>query len=86
MISDSNSPPHARLFTRSDCSLCERARRVLDTLAAERLLTFESVDVDGDPLLAEQYGRRVPVVELSTGQSFEGRISEYRLRKELKND
>jgi glutaredoxin len=86
MISGSEVVPHAYLFTRENCSLCERARGVLDTLARERLLTFESIDIDNDPALLERYGERVPVLELASGQRFEGRISEYRLRKELKHD
>jgi hypothetical protein len=71
----------ARLFTRADCSLCDRARAVLQRLSGEGLLTWEAVDISADPALTESYGSRIPVVELSTGDLFEGRISEFRLRQ-----
>ena len=73
----------ARLFTRADCSLCDRARAILQRLSSEGLLAWEAVDISADPALAETYGSRIPVVELSTGDVFEGRVSEFRLRQHL---
>ncbi|MDQ4076231.1 MAG: glutaredoxin family protein [Chloroflexota bacterium] len=88
MLSDSNKisrkrVPQAHFYTRAGCSLCERASRVLARLEREGYLTVERLDIAADPTLDEQYGMRIPVVELSTGYRFEGRISEYRLRKAL---
>ncbi len=56
---------------------------VLSALEREALLAFQVVDVDTDPLLRERFGERVPVVALSTGDCFEGRISEFRIRRAL---
>ena len=88
MPSDSNKisrkrVPLAHFYTRADCCLCERASRVLAGLEQGGYLTVERLDIATDPTLNEQYGVRIPVVELSTGHRFEGRISEYRLRKAL---
>ncbi len=87
MRSDSSSapalPPHARFFTRAHCSLCDRASVILARLEAEGLLSVERVDIGTDPALDARYGHRIPVVELSSGQHVEGRISEYRLRRAL---
>ncbi|MDQ2702998.1 MAG: glutaredoxin family protein [Pseudomonadota bacterium] len=46
------------LFQRDDCHLCDLA---LEVLAAAGAPAFESVFIDGDPRLEEQYGTRVPV-------------------------
>ncbi len=78
--SDGNSV-RARLFTRADCSLCDRARAILQRLSGEGLLVWEAVDISADSALTESYGSRIPVVELSTGDVFEGRVSEFRLRQ-----
>ena len=75
--------PHARFFTRANCSLCDKAYPIVEKLAQEGLLTVEKIDIASDPLLTQQYGYRIPVVELSTGQVYEGRISQFRLRRAL---
>lgn len=47
------------LYQRDDCHLCDLA---LEVLAAARLPDFESVFIDDDAGLEEQYGVRVPVL------------------------
>jgi hypothetical protein len=73
----------ARLFTRAGCSLCDRACAILQRLSGEGLLAWEAVDISADLALTETYGSRIPVLELSTGDVFEGRVSEFRLRQRL---
>ncbi len=75
--------PHAQFFTRANCSLCDRAYPIVERLADEGLLTVEKIDIASDPLLIKQYGHRIPVVKLSTGEIYEGRISQFRLRRAL---
>ena len=47
------------LYQRDDCHLCDRA---LTVLAAARAPDFDSVFIDGDPVLEARYGLRVPVL------------------------
>ena len=47
------------LYQRDDCHLCDLA---LDVLAQARAPDFESVFIDGDDVLEERYGVRVPVL------------------------
>ena len=75
--------PRARLYTAASCSLCGRAHRILERLEAEGRLVVEAVDISSDPELTRIYGERVPVVVLSSGERYEGRISEFRLRRVL---
>lgn len=53
------------LYSRSDCHLCEEAKRELDSLQLEIPHRLIVIDVDQDPKLRKQYGFNVPVV--STG-------------------
>ncbi len=76
----------ARLYTREGCSLCERVKAMLQRLSGEGLLGWEAVDIAADPALDAAYGSRIPVVELSTGDVFEGRVSEFRLRQRLAHE
>ena len=50
--------PGFLLFQRDDCHLCDLA---LEVLAAAGVPDFDSVFVDGQARLEEQYGTRVPV-------------------------
>lgn len=82
-MSSVSETARARLYTRAGCGLCERAATVLARLADEGLLSVEQVDIARDAALRDWYGDRIPVVVLSTGDVFEGRISEFRLRRAL---
>ncbi|MGH8110128.1 MAG: glutaredoxin family protein [Arenimonas sp.] len=52
--------PDLILFQRDHCHLCELAWEVL---AQARVADFESVWIEGDQLLENQYGLRVPVLK-----------------------
>ncbi len=79
-------PRPARFYTRPTCSLCDRAYSVLERLAGEGLLTIERIDIQSSPALTERFGHTIPVVELSSGEIFQGRISEFRLRRALQSE
>jgi len=46
------------LYTRDGCHLCDRAMTLLDQAGID----WRPVDIDDDPVLAEKYGLRVPVL------------------------
>lgn len=83
MTSDSDAPPLATLYTRADCTLCERAAAILQRLAAEGLLRWQSVDIATNPALLAAYAETIPVIALADGPTFAGRISEFRLRRSI---
>jgi hypothetical protein len=51
-----------RLLSRPGCHLCEEMRQEVDTLLADQPRTWEEVDVDSDPALADRYGDSIPVL------------------------
>lgn len=52
------------LYQRDDCALCDAA---LAVLARTRVPEFDSVFIDADDALEQQYGHRVPVLRDTTG-------------------
>jgi glutaredoxin len=76
------------LLTRAGCSLCDKARATLETLADEFGFTVATTDVDaaaeaGDPALRVEYGDRLPVVLLDGREHSYWEVDEARLRADL---
>jgi glutaredoxin len=71
------------LYTKEGCHLCERAKAILDRLAAEDGLEVLEVDITSDLALWQRYHEVIPVVRLDDGTEFVSKISEFRLRRAL---
>jgi glutaredoxin len=54
------------VFTAVGCSLCDRARAVLDGEG----VAYEEVDITGDPDLEARYRESLPVVEIDGERAF----------------
>ncbi len=52
------------VYQRDNCHLCDLA---LDVLSGARVPDFESIFIDGDPVLEQRYGLRVPVLRDTVG-------------------
>ncbi len=50
------------LLTRQGCHLCDEMEEVLDRVLPRHGLTYERVEVDGDPELKRRYGEVIPVL------------------------
>jgi glutaredoxin len=68
------------LITRAGCHLCEEAETALTGLSSELGFSFECVDVDGDPRLANEYSDRVPVILVDGAEHGYWRLEEARFR------
>ena len=68
------------LYTRRNCHLCEDARSVLADYARD-LPPIETIDVDSDPQLVEQFGKCVPVVEIDGKVRFRGQVNPVLLKR-----
>ena len=83
MRSPDSRRPLLTLYTRPGCGLCRRVERVLAQLEAEGLAEWQLVNIESDPELLADLKERIPVLDVEGGPRFEGRISEYRLRRVL---
>ena len=51
------------VYSRADCSLCERLLEELaELLGPEEAARVQVVDIDGRPELEQKYGARIPVL------------------------
>jgi len=72
------------MFQRDDCHLCDLA---LGVLAAARAPEFDSVFIDGDEVLEQRYGVRVPVLrDEGSGIELEWPFDVARVRALLRID
>jgi glutaredoxin len=68
-----------RFFHAQGCSLCDRARAVLDRVGAP----YEAVDITGVPELESRYREWLPVVEIGGERAFVYYVDEAALRRRL---
>lgn len=81
---DPAGPVSIILWGKPDCCLCDRAREILDRLAREYPMVVEKRDITADPEAFERYRYRIPVVEINGEVRLEGKITEFWLRRALK--
>ncbi|WP_233578447.1 glutaredoxin family protein [Tautonia sociabilis] len=63
------------IYSRAECSCCERAKAVIEPRRKAHGFSVEEVDVDGDPALAARYGESVPVVLVDGKVRFRGEVT-----------
>lgn len=62
------------LYTRDGCTLCEELVAWMREADLPVAWTLERVNVDSDPVLAEDLGQKIPVVYVGGRLSFAGRV------------
>ncbi|AMX82369.1 glutaredoxin [Geobacillus subterraneus] len=75
---------HIRLYTKTNCPLCEKAKAVLMELQADVPFTIEELDIYEDDALLEKYQLMIPVVELNGEEIGYGMIEKETVRKRLR--
>ena len=73
------STPRVRFFHAQGCSLCEKARAVLDRVGTP----YEAVDIGGVAELEARYREWLPVVEIDGERVFVYFVDEDALRRKL---
>ncbi len=71
------------LYGKADCSLCDKAKEVLDRLREEYSLAIEEVDITTDPDLMQRYKDLIPVVHVDGRVTAVSKVSEVWLRRKL---
>jgi glutaredoxin len=72
------------LYGRAGCSLCEKARRVLEHLRGEADFQVVEVDIARDPDLLARYGEHIPVVLVDGVEVARGAVALPALRRALR--
>ena len=74
-----STPNRVAFYTSPGCSLCERARGVLDAVGEP----YDLVDITGDAELEAVYREWLPVVEIDGARAFVYYVDEGAYRRKL---
>ena len=77
-------PIRVTILSREDCHLCDDVYRIAVRLQSELYIEVSKVSIDGDKVLVERYGTRIPVVLLDEVEHFAGNVTEGALRRAIK--
>ena len=72
------------LYTRVDCSLCDKAKVALDRVRERIPFELEIIDIDSDPGLIKLYDWEVPVVMLDGRKVAKLTLDESMLERRLR--
>lgn len=71
------------IFGKQDCSLCVKAKELLEKLQAEYPLAVEEVDITKDEALRQRYQYLIPVIHVDGRVAAVSKVSEVWLRRFL---
>lgn len=77
-------PIRVIILSREDCHLCDVVYRIAMHLQSELHIETSKVNIEGDRVLTERYGERVPVILLDEVEHFAGKVTEGELRRAIK--
>ncbi|ADI28011.1 glutaredoxin 2 [Geobacillus sp. C56-T3] len=83
-VKERENAMHIRLYTKTNCPLCDKAKAVLAELQADDPFTMEEIDIYQDDALLEKYQLMIPVVELDGEEIGYGMIEKETIRKRLR--
>jgi glutaredoxin len=72
-----------KFYTKPKCSLCDKARELLNTLTKEYPLNVKEVNILDNTTLYERYKYEIPVLLSPNLFQLQGRIEEEELRREI---
>ena len=83
-VKERKNAMHIRLYTKTNCPLCDKAKAILAELQADYRFTMEEIDIYEDEALLEKYQLMIPVVELDGEEIGYGMMKKETIRKRLR--
>lgn len=77
-------PISVNFYSKKACPLCVEGLSVLKKLAREFSMDIKEIDIYEDDGLLERYQLMIPVVEVGGSEIDYGRLSEDKLRRQLR--
>lgn len=78
--------PRLTLYTGPTCSLCDKAKEVVDRVRQDVPMEVETIDITADAALFERFRYAIPVIALDGEPVMAGKIAEFWLRKALRGE
>ena len=79
----SNTVPFVTLYTKAECSLCEKAKEILKTASREIPFHYEEIDITKNPVYFEQFKDQIPVIFINKRKAFKYRVEPKNLLEKL---
>jgi len=79
-----SGPVLVTILSRDNCHLCRVIHEIALHLRSDVSIEIRKVSIEGDRVLMERYGARVPVVLLDEVERFAGAVTEGELRRAIK--
>ncbi len=76
--------PRVTVYHAPDCTLCDRALEVVETVCGEVGVAVEVIDISGDPDLESRYRELIPVVAIDGVTAFSYFVDAEALRSRLR--
>jgi len=83
LLKRKNKEIKVKIYSKSDCHLCDEAKSVLLKVQQEIPFDFFEVDITSSRELFTEYKEQIPVVFINNQESFRYRVNEKELRKRL---
>lgn len=74
-------PYRITLFTKDGCTLCVKAKTILERLALFYPMVVQEFDITTDEEVHAKYWDKIPVLHIDGEEAFVSKISEHWLRK-----
>lgn len=79
-------PPRLTLYSGPGCSLCDKAKQLVERVRRDVALEVAEVDITSDADLYARYRYAIPVIALDGEPVMAGKITEFWLRKALRGE
>ncbi|MEK9136926.1 MAG: glutaredoxin family protein [Bacteroidota bacterium] len=76
-------PIKLQLYTKSDCTLCDKAKAVLEAVAEKYPIQVEEINITKNLGLFTKYKNLIPVLEMDGRRLFVHRIHSGKLQRQL---
>ena len=71
------------ILTKKDCSLCDKAKAVVEKVLPDFPAKMVLTDIESDPELFDRYKDKIPVALINGKEIFTYKVHEITLRKKL---
>jgi glutaredoxin len=71
------------MYSKNNCPLCDKAKRVLEEIHEEFPIDIKEIDIYQDDELLEKYQLMIPVIEIDGEEIAFGMIQKEPIRKRL---
>jgi len=72
------------IYSKSDCPLCDEAKRVLAEVRAHLPFELVEVNIESDPVLYQRFRYDIPVVFVDGQKAFKHKLDRSALERRLK--